>query len=90
VAALELVDYGGIFGLLTLLVTLVVSLERLFNRIIGTLKVLSVILSQLESAFADDKGGLSEVLTSSVVSTERSLSPSPDKGAEGANRGVSP
>lgn len=76
--------------MVTLLITLCLAIERLLSRVIVALKALSVIMSQLESAFADNKGGLSEFLTSSVVSAEGS-SPTPlDKGAKGTGHGVSP
>lgn len=64
-----MVDYGTVIGIITALVTLIVSIERLLYRVNVTLVAITRVLSQIESAFADtgDQSGRS---TSSVVSTE--------------------
>lgn len=84
-----MVDFGPVIGVLTLVITLIVSFERLLSKVNVTLIMVSKILSQIDSAFAET-GGLSEFLTSSVVSTERTTPAPLDKGASGSGHGVSP
>jgi hypothetical protein len=72
-----------------MLTTFVFAVERLLTKVNITLQLLSKIMSQIDSAFAET-GGLSGFSTGFVVST-KGTSPAPlDKGSQGAGQGVSP